>query len=121
MRRSARRSSRSGNKAIFSLPAGAEVFKIGAVRRDEQLRAKKSGTVAAKLPGYVGLRRFDLLHKHSVRQKNRKPWLGRHCFRMRFVNLNLDVAGLHAHVAESPLPHKDAKRIKRCRDAASVE
>ena len=28
---------------------------------------------------------------------------------------------LHAHVAEPPLPHKDAPRIKRCHDATNIE
>src|SRR6266478_6210428 len=107
MRRCAPRRSRSGNKAIFSLPLVATY--------------SKSGLLAAKSPGYVGVIRFNLFQIDSFGQENGKPWLWCHCFRIRFVNLNLDVAGLHAHVAEPPLPHKDAPRIKRCRDATSIE
>jgi hypothetical protein len=110
-----------GKQSHLQPAAGGNVFKIRSVRRNEQLCSEKSGLLAAKSPGYVGVIRFNLFQIDSFGQENGKPWLGCHCFRIRFVNLNLDVAGLHAHVAEPPLPHKEATRIKRCRDATSIE
>src|SRR5437899_3070811 len=113
--------SQIGKQSQLQSAAGGNVFKIRPVRRDEQLCAEKSSPLAAKLPGYIGLLRLNFLQVNSVRQENGKPRLGCHGFRIRFVNLNLDVAGLHSHTGEPPLPHKDAQRIKRCRDAATVE
>ena len=81
-----------GEHGHLQSAAGGNVFKIGAVRRNEQLCAEKSGSLAAKLPRYVGLRRFNPLHIHPVWQKNGEPRLGCHCFRICFVDLNLDVA-----------------------------
>ena len=113
-----------GKQSHLQPAAGGNVFKIRSMRRNEQLCIEKSGLLAAKSPGYVGVIRLNLFQIDSFGQKNGKPWLPeclRGCFRIRFVNLNLDVAGLHAHVAEPPLPHKDAPRIKCCRDATSIK
>ena len=81
-----------GKQSHLQSAAGGNVFKIGTVRRNEQLCAEKSGPLTAKSPRYVGLRRFNPLQIHLVWQKNGEPWLGYHCVRMRFVNLNLDLA-----------------------------
>ena len=110
-----------GEQNHLQSAAGGDVFKIGPMRRNEQLCSEKSGLLAAKLPGYVGLSRFNLLQVDSVWQKNGKPWFWCDRFRIRFVNLNFDIAGLHTHVGESPLANKDAQRIKCCCDAVTVE
>ena len=110
-----------GKQSHLQFSARGKVFEIGTVRRNQQLRAEKSGPIAAKSPGYVGLRRFNPLQIHPVWQKNCEPGLGCDCFRVCFVNLDLDFARLHVHVGEPPLPNEDAQRIKGCRDAASVE
>src|SRR5438132_13145502 len=95
-----------GKQSRLKSAAGGNVFKIRLVRRDEQLCAEKSGPLAAKLPGYIGLLRFNFLQVNSVRQENGKPRLGCHGLRIRFVNLNLEVAGLHAHIGDSRLSPK---------------
>ena len=64
---------------------------------------------------------FNPLQKHPVRQKNCKPGLRLDCFRVRFVNLNFDVARSNVDVAEVPLPHKQAPRIEFGRDVSSIE
>jgi len=50
-----------GEQNHLQSAAGGDVFEIGPVRRNEQLCAKKSGPLATKLPGYVGLFRFNRL------------------------------------------------------------
>ena len=81
-----------GKQSHLQSAAGGNVFKIGPVRRNHQLCAEESSPLAAKSPGYVGLRRFNPLQIDPVWQKNGEPRLGYRCFRMRFVNLDLDVA-----------------------------
>ena len=65
--------------------------------------------------------RFDPFQKHSVRQKNCKPRLGLDCFGIRLVNLDFNVARSNVHVAEPPLPHKQAPWVKPGADTVSIE
>jgi len=110
-----------GSRRHFHSAARCNVIEVPAVRGDEQLRSEKSCPLVAKTPGNVGLFRFDLLQVNSVRQKNCEPRLARHCFRIRFVDLNLDVARLHTHIGEAPLSQKHAPRIEFCGDPVSIE
>src|SRR4029077_4438641 len=110
-----------GNRRHFQSTARRNVLKIPAVRRDEQLRSEKARSLTAKAPGDVGLFRFDFLEVNSVRQKNCEPRLDWHCFRIRFVYLNLNVARLHTHIGEAPLPQKHAPGIEFGGDTVSIE
>src|SRR4029077_4859089 len=97
-----------GSRRHFQSAACRNVLEIPAVRGDEQLSSEEARSFVAKAPGDVGLFRFDLLQVNSVRQKNCEPRLWSHWFRMSFVNLDLDVARLHTHIGEAPLPQKHA-------------
>src|SRR5215831_8808932 len=108
-----------GNERHFQSAACCDVLEIAAVRRDEQLAPEEARLFAAKMPRDVGLLGLNLIQINSVRQKNCEPRLGWHCFRIRFVDLNLDLAGLHPHITQSPLPQKHAPRIEFGTDAVS--
>src|SRR6266403_341200 len=110
-----------GKQSHLQSAARGEILKIGAVRRDKQLSAEKARPVVAESPRHIGLFRFNLLHVNSFRQKNCKPRLGLDCFGIRLVNLDLNVARSNVHVAEPPLPHKQAPWVKPGADTVSIE
>src|SRR5439155_26673693 len=72
--------------------ARCSVIEISAVRSDEQLRPEETRAFPAKLPGYISMLGFNPLDIHAVRQKKREPRLWRDLFRIRFVNLDFDLA-----------------------------
>jgi hypothetical protein len=110
-----------GNHCHFQFAACCDVIEIPAVWGDEQLGSEKARSFAAKLPGNIGLLGLNFLQVNSVRQKNCEPRFAWYCFRVRFVDLNLDVARLHTHIGEAPLPQKHAPRIEFGGDTVSIE
>src|SRR5262245_57856626 len=93
-----------GNHRHFQSAARCKVLEIRAVWGDEELSSKEARSLSAKTPGNVGLFRLDLLQVNSVRQKKCEPRFPWHRFRIRFVDLNFDVAKLHVDLGEPPLP-----------------
>src|SRR5207245_11378009 len=96
-----------GKQSHLESAAGGNVFKIRPVRRDEQLCAEKSGPLAAKLRGYIGLLRFNFLQVNSVRQENGKPRLGCRGLSIHCVTLTLDRARFNGLSGEASVAYKD--------------
>src|SRR5439155_26570061 len=68
------------------------VIEISAVRSDEQLRPEETRAFRPELPRYISMLGFNPLDIHAVRQKKHEPRLRRYLFRVRFVNLDFDLA-----------------------------
>jgi hypothetical protein len=65
-----------GKQSHLQSAASGKVFKIETMRRNQQLCTEKSGLLAAKSPGYVGLWRFNPFQIHPVWQKMTNHGLG---------------------------------------------
>lgn len=85
------------------------------------MRVEKARVLAAELPRYIGMFRLNPIDIHAVRQKNREPRLRRGLFRIRFVNLDFDLAGFNVNIAEPPLPDKHSPWIKPGSDSVSID
>ena len=72
--------------------ASCSVIEISVVRSDEQLRPEETRAFPPKLPRYISMLGFNPFDVHAVRQKKREPRLWRDLFRVRFVNLDFDLA-----------------------------
>src|SRR4029077_7880899 len=110
-----------GHTRHFQCAAVRAVLEIGAVRRDEQMRAEKARLFAAQRPRDVGGLRFNSLQDNPVRQKNCEPPMKRGRFGFVLVNLDLNLAGLNVDVIELPAPGKYRPRIKLGCDTASAD
>src|SRR5206468_3938649 len=80
------------NALSICLAASRSVIEISVVRSDEQLRPEETRAFPPKLPRYISMLGFNPFDVHAVRQKKREPRLWRDLFRVRFVNLDFDLA-----------------------------
>src|SRR5947199_6974670 len=98
-----------GNESALHRAPGRAILEIAGMRRDEETRAEESAFLVSESPGHIRWVGPHSVEINPIGQKDVIPRLARRGLRVRFVDLNSNLASVDVDFVQLPTPQKNAE------------